>query len=911
MHPPLSKKCYILIVLFSCAINVFGQSVSFSPDYYSLNSVSGFTAYADCGVDMNGDFLDDVVRVGGKGIIIDFQQTDGSFLQQFFSLPIQSLPGWSICAGDIDNNGFNDLLFANSSTVSFTKANNAGTSYSESLMTDTIFSQRSTMADIDNDGWLDAFVCHDEGRSVPFRNDGNGNMSSDHTLINTSELPGNYAAIWTDYDNDQDIDLYVSKCLAGAPSGDVVRTNLLYQNDGNGNYVEVAVAAGLDDNSQSWSTVFEDFDNDGDFDAFIVNHDNQNLLFRNNGDGTFTDVTANSGIEPFDFGAWENASGDFNNDGFVDIFSELSHELYLGHGDLTFTGQGSPVKPGAIGDFNKDGFLDVVRNGQLWVNDGNAENHWLKVNPLGLVSNRNGIGARVEIYGAWGVQSREVRSGQSFSPMSSLTVHFGLGKHAQVDSLKIKWPSGITTTLHDLTADSAYLVPEADCLLPFTFLENDGYELCPGDTIQLTAPTGFAQYLWSNGREDSSIQITEPGRYFAVLTDSNGCVSFSNFIEIKKAEEVLPNIEVTPSNRACDSDTLTLSVAAGNNPIWSNGLEGHNINITESGSYTVSVDAKCIDEQLESLPFAINILDAPTPTATGATIGQGDSILLFAEGENCHWYDEEVGGNLLHEDCEFQTPMLATDEIYYVESHPSFGEEIQSGGKLDMMGEGGISTQTGYLFFEAWQPFTLMSVKVYLPPGSSEGVRFVQLFSPDTLLAVKQFHIKTGWNELELDFDVPVGQFSLHCPLGNLFRNTGLLKYPYPLGEVGQITSSSFGENFYYYFYDWQVKTQEVVCISERVPVEVTVTATAESFAQKNIHVFPNPTDGQLFIKMKNPPEKGGLVRLFDASGREVLRHDAGRTTSIQLDLNDCSAGIYMIQFEQNGQVFGQRIIVQ
>ncbi len=910
MHPPLSKKCNLIFILISFAIGAFGQPVSFSPDYYSLNSVSGFTAYADCGVDMNGDFLDDVVRVGGKGILIDFQQIDGSYIQQFFPLPIQSLPGWSVCAGDIDNNGFNDLLFANSSTVSFIKVNNTGTSYAESLMPDTIFSQRSTMADIDNDGWLDAFVCHDEGRSVPFRNDGTGNMSSDHTLINTANLPGNYAAIWTDYDNDQDIDLYISKCLAGAPPGDVVRTNLLYQNDGNGTYTEVAAAVGLDDNSQSWSTVFEDFDNDGDFDAFIVNHDNQNLLFKNNGDGTFTDVTANSGIEPFDFGAWENASGDFNNDGFVDIFSELTHELYLGHGDLTFSGQSSPVKPGAIGDFNNDGFLDVVRNGQLWVNEGNADNHWIKVNPFGLVSNRNGIGARVEIYGAWGMQSREVRSGQSFSPMSSLTVHFGLGQYTQVDSLKIKWPSGISTTLHDLTGDSTYLVPEAACLLPFTFLENDGHELCPGDSIQLETPMGFAQYLWSNGSTDAAIQVAHPGRYFAVLTDANGCVSFSDFIDIKVAEEVPPTIAVSPANQVCEGDTVVLSIVAGQNPIWSNGNEGQSINVTESGSYTVKTDAKCTSGQLESLPYEVNILPSPAPFATDAIIGQGDSILLFADGENCHWYDAEMGGNLLHVGCEFQTPVLAANEVYYVESHPLFSGEIQLGGKMDTIGEGGISAQTGFLYFEAWQPFTLLSVKVYLPPGSSEGVRFIQLFSPDTLLAVKQFYVETGWNVLELGFDVPIGQLSLHCPLGNLFRNTEPLNYPYPIGEVGQITSSSFGKNFYYYFYDWQIRTQDAECISERVPVEITVTGTAETDPQNNIEIFPNPTDGQLFIKMKNTPAQGDLLRLFDANGLEVLRQEVGSTSSFFFNLNDYAAGIYMIQIGQRGQVFSQRIVV-
>lgn len=206
-----------------------------------------------------------------------------------------------------------------------------------------IASQRSTMADINNDGWLDAFVCNDTALSIPFRNLGDGEMIPDTNLIKTLNGAGAYAAIWTDYDNDRHIDLYISKCEAGAPPEDPDRINLLYRNNGDGTYSETGSQAGINDNAQSWSTSFEDFDNDGDFDAFVVNHDFQNRLYRNNGDGTFTDVIAASGINPLDLHAFENATGDFNNDGFIDIFSDLEQQLYLGHGDLTFTGQVLPL----------------------------------------------------------------------------------------------------------------------------------------------------------------------------------------------------------------------------------------------------------------------------------------------------------------------------------------------------------------------------------------------------------------------------------------------------------------------------------------------------------------------------------------------------------------------------------------
>jgi hypothetical protein len=332
-------KGLIIPALSVFYVSVLSQPVVFTNQSDILNPVAGFTLFSDCAVDMNGDHLDDIVRVGNKGMYIDYQQTNGSFFQHFFSIPITVAPSWSICAGDIDNNGFNDLMFGGDSAVSFVRAHDQGNFYQEIVMPSFILSQRSTFADIDNDGWLDAFMCNDTAQSIPYKNSGSGEMTEDTNLIHTADLPGNYAAIWTDYDNDGDNDLYITKCQPQAPPGNINRTNLMYRNNGDGSYSEVGAQLGLDDNAQSWSTAFDDFDNDGDMDAFIVNHDFQNRLFRNNGNGTFTDVIASSGIDANDLGAFENASGDFNNDGYIDIYAELINELYLGHGDLTFTGR--------------------------------------------------------------------------------------------------------------------------------------------------------------------------------------------------------------------------------------------------------------------------------------------------------------------------------------------------------------------------------------------------------------------------------------------------------------------------------------------------------------------------------------------------------------------------------------------
>lgn len=873
------------------------QPVTFTFESDRLNSVAGFTAYSDCAVDMNDDHLDDVVRVGNKGIYIDYQQPDSSFTQRFFPLTIQSPPSWSICAGDIDNNGYNDLMFGNTTSVSFVQASADGRSFEEKVMPSFIFSQRSTMFDINNDGWLDGFMTNDTAQSMPYRNLGFGEMIEDTNLIHTSKRPGNYAAIWTDYDNDSHTDLYITKCQPQALPGNINRTNLMYRNNGDGTFSEVGAQIGLDDNAQSWSTVFEDFDNDGDFDAFIVNHDFQNRLFRNNGDGSFTDVIVGSGINANDLGAYENSSGDFNNDGYMDIFAELENEIYLGNGDLTFTGQDAPTKKGAIADLNNDGFLDLFHNNQLWMNDGNT-NHWLKIVPLGIEGNRNGIGTRVEIYGTWGKQIRELRSGQSYSPMHSLIVHFGLGQSDHIDSIIIRWPSGITTTLENLSADTLIVIPEAECLLPESeAIFNGATNICPGDTTQLLAPSGFANYLWSNGNAGPSLMVDHDGSFFVISTDSAGCVSLSSSIDIKVIQENPPVILSPKGNTICEGDSLILNASAGDNYKWSTGENGvSSITVSESGIYTVSTDAICFPGQLTSSPFEVVVLPSPPPVASGAVILPGDSILLMAECENCEWYDQAVGGNLLATGEFFQTMPLSSSVTYYVESHYLYPGEIQSGGKPDTTGNGGKELQAGYLLFETWEPFTLLSVTVYVPEGGALGTRFVQLWSGDSLLAFKSFVVVPGTNFLELNFQVPVGKFSLQCQQGNLWRNTAPLDYPYAIGDAGRITTSSFGDEYYYFFYDWKIKKEDFECISDRTAVDVILSGTEESDHDKSISIFPNPTTGILYVEIKGNTGSLKSIKLLDPIGQELLKQELDYSHSFQLDLNMLPSGMYSLQ---------------
>lgn len=442
-----------------------GLDLSGYPVTFTANPV-GTTGSYDIGlVDLNGDFLDDVVSISRTNINIHYQLNTGGFnAVDVTTTNADFPPSWSMAAGDFDRNGYNDLLYGDTNGVTFMKANNSGTGYTEISGPEDIFSQRSNFVDINSDGHLDAFVCHDLEANVYYINDGDGNLvyyqgESPGLLPNGLGLTpggGNYGTVWIDFDNDRDMDLFIAKCRAGSTT---ISINELWRNDGNGIFINVADSSGwyntnypgvghnnssnLGDVVQTWSSAWADFDNDGDMDVYVGASSlfsGDSTLMRNNGDGTFTDITAGSGVLDAQLGI-ENAPADFDNDGYVDILT--NGNILFNNGDFTFSNFPNNMPPsGAIGDANNDGFLDVFKSGTIHLNNTNA-NNWIKINTVGTDSNINGIGARVEIITPDGKQIRDVRSGEGFKFMSSLNTHFGIGTETSIDNITIYWPSGI------------------------------------------------------------------------------------------------------------------------------------------------------------------------------------------------------------------------------------------------------------------------------------------------------------------------------------------------------------------------------------------------------------------------------------------------------------------------------------
>jgi hypothetical protein len=495
---------------------------------------------------MNGDYLDDIVTVSEGEIQIHYQQPGGGFTTLTIATDLADfLPTWSIAIADYDKNGFNDLLYGGGSGVTFMRANATGTAFEEISGTEYVFSQRSNFIDINNDGHLDAFVCHDVQPNVFYLNDGLGNLSHNQGGVGDHPNGGYYGSIWVDYDNDGDPDLFIAKCRGGQTTAKI---NELHRNDGNGVFTNVSVAANMADSVQTWSAAWNDFDNDGFMDALVgasATSDGSHKFMRNMGDGTFEDITLGSGWDENTSLSIEHVSYDFDNDGFADVMGG-GNKIMFNNGNLTFTAALFDFGVGAVGDLNNDGFLDVQVGSTVYFNDRN-DNNWIKIYLQGIQSNSNGIGARVELYGEWGKQIRDVQCGIGFRHMSTMNVHFGIGQATEIDSVLIKWPSGIIDVIHAPTINTSATMIEGTNQLSLFEQEGKRVKVFPNPTadrlytenielmhperIYVVSQLGKIVANYDVNTNGFDVSFLDSGLYFFIIETKEGMKYSQSFVK--------------------------------------------------------------------------------------------------------------------------------------------------------------------------------------------------------------------------------------------------------------------------------------------------------------------------------------------------------------------------------------------
>ena len=460
--------------------------------------------------------------------------------------------GWGqgVCIGDYDNDGNEDLyvtyygknvLYHNNGNGTFTdvseKAGVAGSGRA--------WGTGCAFVDYDRDGHLDLMVanyvdfdlskapqpgdgenCRWKGapvmcgpRGLPtasnslYRNRGDGTFENVTTKAHIDQTDGHYAFSVTtvDYDDDGWPDIFVA-CDSTA--------SILYHNNRDGTFKDVAVVSGAayneDGRSQAgMGSTAGDYDGDGRLDIFKTNFsDDTATLYRNNGDGTFDDVTYAAGLgRNTQYLGWGTMFFDFDNDGWPDlllvnghVYPEVDSEhlgssfqeprvLYHNNGNGTFTDISASAGPAittpissrglAIGDLWNDGHLSAVISNMnaapsLLVNQVHNTNHWMAVRLTGRVttsgaklapvaaavasptfrSSRDAIGARIRVKVGSRILVDEVRSGSSFDSNNDIRVHFGLGTATKVDWIEVRWLSGLLEKFDNLSVDTVHTLQE-------------------------------------------------------------------------------------------------------------------------------------------------------------------------------------------------------------------------------------------------------------------------------------------------------------------------------------------------------------------------------------------------------------------------------------------------------------------
>lgn len=441
---------------------------------------------------------------------------------------------------------------------------------------DTGYGMGCVFADYDGDGNVDIYITN-YGENVLYRNNG------DSTFTNVTTDAGVGCSLWStgaafaDFDNDNDLDLYVcnyvdfdlvkfrhkkeeslqsGKFVPNAlnPSVFEPQDNVLYRNNGDGTFTDITDIAGVSaPGGRSMQALFSDFDEDNDVDLYVANDTSENHVYRNDGNGLFTDVSADSwaadfrgsmGIAAGDYDAdgdvdiflshWieqeyviyrnllredkspDNPSGqrirfvdesytamlaevtlkeigwgtslfDYDNDGDLDIFvangstfQKLDqpavlipqhNQLFRNEGDGTFSDVSQSSRVGTLsarvsrgacfGDYDKDGDIDIfISNNyaapRLLRNNSNelkGKNNWLHVKLFGTNTNRDAVGAKIQLNTSDTTQIREIYAGESYISSNSFVAEFGIGKATKVKTIHVTWTDGKIQTLHDISVN--------------------------------------------------------------------------------------------------------------------------------------------------------------------------------------------------------------------------------------------------------------------------------------------------------------------------------------------------------------------------------------------------------------------------------------------------------------------------
>jgi hypothetical protein len=435
--------------------------------------------------DYDNDGWDDLYITYLDGAVLYHNNGDGTFTDVTAKAGVGNPGRWGTSAafGDYDNDGYLDLYVANYVDLDLQHLPEFGKGP---------FCQYRGIPVSCGPRGLKG------GRDRLYHNNGDGTFTDVTEKLNID--PNSYyglGVLWLDYDLDGCLDLYVA---------DDSSPSMLYHGDCKGGFTEVGVQAGVaysaDGREQAGMGIDSaDYDNDGFPDIAKTNFsDDSNNLFHNDHNGEFTDLAgpANFGLVSIPFLGFGVKFLDIDNDGWKDVFvanghvnPQVDHYSFgvtyaerpllfrnLGNGKFEEIGMSAGpalarryvARAAAAADFfndGREGLLVSVLDGSplLLRNQSRPQGHWLRIKTVGVRSNRDGFGARVEVKAGALTQIAEVRANSSFESASDRRLHFGLGSERHVDSVVVRWPSGLIDRIGAQPADQELVIEEGKGLV--------------------------------------------------------------------------------------------------------------------------------------------------------------------------------------------------------------------------------------------------------------------------------------------------------------------------------------------------------------------------------------------------------------------------------------------------------------
>ncbi|NKB68664.1 MAG: hypothetical protein GKR89_16495 [Candidatus Latescibacteria bacterium] len=473
---------------------------------------------------VNGATLETYQMQSGTGNALYKNQGDGTFADITDQAGVGHA-GWGagVAVGDSDGDGRRDLYVTNYGANVLYRAG-GDDSYADIAQQAGVdgdsYSASAAFFDYDRDGDLDLYVanyvvfdatnppagqdcvffgglrvyCGPKGMpGAPDRlymNRGDGTFADVTEPSGVAQANRYYGlgVVPTDFDSDGLLDLYVANDET---------PNVLFHNQGNGTFKDIALVAGAAYNGDGEEEAgmgvdAGDFDNDGDPDLYVTNFFSEtNTLYRNEQSQRFTDITAFAGLgtATLNLLGWGTGFFDYDNDGLLDLFIANGHvypqvdllptgspyrqpnQLFRNQGNGRFTpvqaGPGLTVEKvsrgAAFSDYDDDGDVDifVVDLGDiptLLRNEGGNQRHWLKVQVVGKGADLDAVGTRIHLRAAGHEQWRTINGSSSYLSYNDIRAHFGLGDQLEVEEVEITWPDGSNYTVTAIPADRLLLV---------------------------------------------------------------------------------------------------------------------------------------------------------------------------------------------------------------------------------------------------------------------------------------------------------------------------------------------------------------------------------------------------------------------------------------------------------------------